>query len=65
MEAAKVEHVFIFGLLCLMALYLGKTLLAFKSGGLSLRRALDEQDSELEQIDEDGVVEDIDDEHDD
>lgn len=67
MESAKIENIFIVGLLCLMGLYLGKTLFAFKSGGLSLSRALEEQSGELEQIDENGLVEGAneDDEHDD
>lgn len=67
MKSATVENIFIFGLLCLMGLYLGKTLFAFKSGGLSLSRALEEQNTELEQIGEDGLADggEEDDEHDD
>ena len=63
MEVAKIEHLLIFGLLCVMAFYLAKTVFAFKAGGLTLTRSVDSSDNELDQIDEDEVLETEDDNH--
>lgn len=38
----KAEHMLVYGLLCCMALYLGKTLFSFRSSGLILRRDTDD-----------------------
>ena len=40
---AKAEHILVYGLLCCMALYLGKILFSFRSSGLALRRDTDDE----------------------
>ena len=49
---SKAEHLLVYGLLCFMALYLGKTLFSFRSSGLSLRRDTDDE-GELSPVVED------------
>ena len=50
----KAEHIMVFALLCGMTMYLAKTLLSFRTSGLSLRRETDED------VGDDGIAEEVD-----
>lgn len=52
----KAEHLLVYGLLCCMALYLGKTLFSFRSSGLSVRRDTDDEGELSPVLEDDSVV---------
>ena len=53
---AKAEHMLVYGLLCCMALYLGKTLFSFRNSGLSLRRDTDDEEELSPVLEDDSDV---------